>query len=121
MNIDREIQEQEMKLKEMYYQRDAYAKSNATEASGLGGELRYGADTCGPSRFSPEWIRDIVSYHQPGPDGVAKINAIRLAAENFLRCLIDNCPDSADRSESVRLIRTAMMTANASIVLNGRG
>lgn len=67
-----------------------------------------------------EKVKDIVSYHAPDEEGIAKISLIRNATANLLSTILHVCPPSADRSAAVRLAREAMMTANASIVLNGK-
>ncbi len=72
------------------------------------------------SRWSPEYIRDVVAYHAPGSEGLGRIAAMRTATEMFMRSIVENCPDSADRTAALRHAREAMMTANASIVLGGR-
>jgi hypothetical protein len=41
------------------------------------------------------------------------------AAKNFAEVILANCPSGADRSDAIRKIREARMTANAAIALNG--
>ena len=76
----------------------------------------------GPPRFSRAWIDQVVGYHTPDDlalDQVDKSTRIRAATSVLMEAIIENCPDSADRSAALRHARDAMMTANASIVLNG--
>jgi hypothetical protein len=64
-----------------------------------------------------ERIADLVSYHKPDADGVRRIDNIRAATQQMLLAILDNCPDSSDRAAAVQHARTAMMFANASIVV----
>lgn len=59
----------------------------------------------------------IVTYHQPNQDGIEKITRIRQATEDLIVAILENCPNSADKSAAIRKAREAMMTANASIVV----
>lgn len=64
-------------------------------------------------------IDDIFSYHSPEPDQIPKYEVIRKAAKEFAHILIENTPECADQSAAIRLLREAVMTANASIALKG--
>jgi hypothetical protein len=46
--------------------------------------------------------------------------AIRVAARTFAGVLLRHTPVSADQSAALRKVREAVMTANASIALNGK-
>lgn len=73
--------------------------------------------------FAPltdEQIEDMMTYHAPTDDMIAKFEAIRQAAIYFATQIRDNCPLSADSSAAIRLVREARMTANAAIALGGR-
>lgn len=121
MMIDREIQEQEMKLKALHYERDRMAKG--CETLGASVDMGYVGNTVmdtTASRWSPDFIRDVVGYHAPGSEGSSRIAAMRTATEMFMRSIVENCPDCADRTAALRHAREAMMTSNASIVLGGR-
>jgi hypothetical protein len=65
-------------------------------------------------------IDDIFSYHAPTPDQVPKYEAIREAAKVFASAILANTPTCPDQTATIRLIREATMTANASIALNGK-
>lgn len=69
--------------------------------------------------YTPQWVTEVFSYHQPGEEQTQGIAQLRKAAQAFATTIIDSCPNSADRTNALRLVREAMMTANASIVLNG--
>lgn len=60
-----------------------------------------------------EWF----TYHKPTAAQVPKYDAINAAAKAFARVVLENTPSSADQSATIRLIRLARMTANASIAL----
>lgn len=72
-----------------------------------------------PERYSDEWVKEVVSYHQPNTTGLDQIARVRLAAMHYMREIIKACPDCADRTAAIRHVRDAMMSANASIVLCG--
>jgi hypothetical protein len=61
----------------------------------------------------------LFSYHPPTGETLPKFQAINQAAKNFAEIVLQNCPSSADRSDAIRKIREARMTANAAIALNG--
>lgn len=65
-------------------------------------------------------LEHIFTYHAPSAEQVVQYAAIRDAAKEFARVLIDNTPASADQSTAVRLLRECVMTANASVALGGR-
>jgi hypothetical protein len=58
-------------------------------------------------------------YHAPSPDQLKKYTAIRQAALDFARIVVENTPPSADQTAAVRQIRQAVMTANQSIACGG--
>jgi hypothetical protein len=65
-------------------------------------------------------LDDLFSYHPVEADQVAKYEAIRAAAKQFAKTILENTPRSADQSAAIRKIREAVMTANASVALKGR-
>jgi hypothetical protein len=67
--------------------------------------------------FTPEEIQDIFTYHAPRGDQQARYQAIREAAGKFALILVANTKPSADQTAAIRLLREAVMTANASIAL----
>lgn len=56
-------------------------------------------------------------HHAPNADQIERITVVRTACKAAARDILAVCPHSADRSASIRLLREAMMTANASIAL----
>ena len=68
-----------------------------------------------------ERLDDVFSYHAPTQDQQSALIAIRASAQAFAATVILNTPESADQSAALRKIREAVMTANAAVVLQGRG
>lgn len=66
-----------------------------------------------------EILAELFRYHSPNEVTIPKYAAINQAAKNFAEVILQNCPTSADRSDAIRKIREARMTANAAIALNG--
>lgn len=67
--------------------------------------------------FTPEDIADLFTYHAPKADQPERYQNIRNAAREFALVLVANTKPSADQAASIRLLREAVMTANASIAL----
>lgn len=59
------------------------------------------------------------TYHAPTEDQVARLQAVNDAAKALAEAILQNAPESADRTTAIRLVREARMWANASIVLEG--
>ena len=57
--------------------------------------------------------------HPPDQEQTNAMERVYVAACEFARVVLENCPRSADRSAAVRQIRDACMTANAAIALRG--
>lgn len=68
---------------------------------------------------SAEILAELFKYHAPTDVTIPKYAAINQAAKNFAEVILQNCPHSADRSDAIRKIREARMTANAAIALDG--
>jgi len=77
------------------------------------------AGECARSITSEEILAELFKYHAPNEVTIPKYAAINQAAKNFAEVILQNCPPSADRSDAIRKIREARMTANAAIALNG--
>lgn len=83
---------------------------------------------CGPTVESygipPERKRDIsdlFEYHAPTPQQVESMKRVREAAKALALVIDEFCPPSADRTDAMRQLQNCNMTANRSIVLNGKG
>lgn len=79
------------------------------------------ADACAAGRqmSSEEIVAEFFKYHAPNETTIPKYAAINQAAKNFAEVILANCPSGADRTDAIRKIREARMTANAAIALNG--
>jgi hypothetical protein len=65
-------------------------------------------------------INNIFTYHSPTPDQLPKYEAIRAKAKELGQVIVDNTPAGADQTAAIRLLREAVMTANAAIALDGK-
>jgi len=65
-------------------------------------------------------IENIFTYHSPTPEQLPKYEAIRAKAKELGHVIVDNTPNCADQTAAVRLLREAVMTANAAIALQGK-
>jgi glycyl-tRNA synthetase beta subunit len=65
-------------------------------------------------------IEHVFSYHAPTGDQPQKYERIREAAKQLATVIQDNTPQCADQTAALRKVREAVMTANASIALDGR-
>lgn len=71
-------------------------------------------------QITKEWLDDVFAYHAPDDEAKDRHEAIREAAKNFANIIALRTPVCADQSAAIRLVREAMMTANAAIALKGR-
>jgi hypothetical protein len=62
----------------------------------------------------------LFTYHAPNARQLTQYEAIRTAAKYFATVLLQNTPACADQSDAIRKLRETVMTANASIALDGR-
>jgi hypothetical protein len=65
-------------------------------------------------------LQHLFNHHPPSPQAISDMFAIRDAGKTLVRVILDRCPRSADRSAAIRHVREAIMTANASIVFEGK-
>lgn len=66
-----------------------------------------------------EKLDDIFRYHAPEGDQPRRYEEIRTAAKELARVICRNTPVCADQTAAIRLLREAVMTANAAIALKG--
>lgn len=59
-------------------------------------------------------------YHSPSPVQQHAYVEIREAAKHLAETILRQCPSSADRTDAIRKVREAVMTANASIACGGK-
>jgi hypothetical protein len=70
--------------------------------------------------ISIEEIENWFTYHSPTEADQVAYVAIREAAKNLAKVIVNNTPPSADQTAAIRHLRTAVMTANASIACQGK-
>ena len=70
--------------------------------------------------FASEVIENWFTYHAPSSDDLVSYEKLRSSAKEFVKAINELCPDSADKSAAIRLVREATMTANASIACKGK-
>lgn len=64
-------------------------------------------------------IEDLFSYHPPKGNQPERYEKIRNKAKELAHVIIACTPASADQTAAIRKLREAVMTANASIALEG--
>jgi hypothetical protein len=67
-----------------------------------------------------EELENWFMYHPPTSEDLDSYAAIRNAAREFANVINWACPESADKTYAMRMLRTAMMFSNASIACKGR-
>ena len=72
------------------------------------------------SSFSEEQLENWFTYHEADVEEVTRYVEIRKYGRMFAECINRVCPASADKSDAMRKIREAVMTANASIACKGK-
>lgn len=72
------------------------------------------------SRFTPEVLKDIFTYHKPTDEQQVHYVAIRNAAFEFSKVLIANTPASADQTSAIRHLRMCVMEANQAVATEGK-
>lgn len=63
-------------------------------------------------------LLDLFTYKPPFGDQPQRYKKIRSSAKEFAQIILNNCPDSADKTIAIRKIQEAVMWANASIAIN---
>lgn len=58
------------------------------------------------------------SYHAPTPELIEKYNHVREETKKLAAWIIDNVPNSADRTAAIRSLRRTVMDINLAIACN---
>jgi len=66
-----------------------------------------------------EKLPEIFKYHAPTGDQPKKYVMLREKALELAQLIVSETPQCADQTAAIRLLREAVMTANAAISLNG--
>ena len=72
-----------------------------------------------PADAPKDVLENLFTYHAPTPEQVELYARLRNGALEFARNIHDACPEGPDRSAAIRLLREAVMTANAGIATGG--
>jgi hypothetical protein len=70
--------------------------------------------------FTEKQLKEIFTYHAPNAEQQVKYQVLRTAALEFAKVLVEITPESADQTACIRKLRECVMTANASIALDGK-
>lgn len=78
--------------------------------------------TASPPPYDPDHqlhlqVEEWFTYHRPNETQTNALIEIRNTARGFAHDIVRLCPPGPDRSAALRLLREAVMTANASIVV----
>lgn len=65
------------------------------------------------------YIEQATQYHEASEAQRRAYQEINKATAQFMEIVFQYCPESADRTDALRKIREARMTANASIACDG--
>lgn len=65
-------------------------------------------------------VADVFTYHAPSPDQQVVYEKLRSSAREFTHAILELTPTCADQQAAIRLVREAVMTANAAIALEGK-
>lgn len=58
------------------------------------------------------------TYHKPKDGQVEKYTELRENAKNLAYLIVENCPDTAERTNALQKLEETVMWANASIARN---
>lgn len=64
-------------------------------------------------------VDDVFTYHAPTGDDPVTYEKLRSSAREFAKAILELTPSCADQQAALRLLREALMTANASVALKG--
>lgn len=70
------------------------------------------------NKITLENCGDVVRYHAPTAEQIRQHELLAAGAEYFLRAILLNAPDSADRSTALRKVREAKMYASAAVAID---
>jgi hypothetical protein len=69
--------------------------------------------------FTKQKLDALFSYHAPNPQMTDKLVIVRAKARELAGLIVDSTDPGRDQDTAIEHLRTAVMFANASIVLNG--
>ena len=65
------------------------------------------------------WLQEVFTYHAPNETQLACYESIRRDAKTLAYTILEQTPHCADQAAALRLLREAVMTANAAVALKG--
>lgn len=74
-----------------------------------------------PADEARDQLENLFTYHRPCSWQQEHYKAVRTSALSLARTIELCCPPGPDRTEAVRKVREAVMTANAAIATGGQG
>lgn len=69
------------------------------------------------NRVTLDNVADVVRYRAPSPAQEYAHERLAMATEDFIKAILLNAPDCADRTAAIRKAREAKMTASAAVAL----
>lgn len=69
------------------------------------------------NKVTVENLHDVIYWHKPSTDQILRMEQIARQCEAMMGCILNSCPDCADRATALRAVREARMWSNASIAL----
>lgn len=82
-------------------------------------QARENVDRREPKRLIDQ-IDEMFQYHAPTGDQPTRYSIIRQEAAALARVIVKNTPAGPDQTAAIRKLRECVMTANASIALEGK-
>lgn len=70
------------------------------------------------NKVTIENLKEVVYWHKPNAESIKKFETIAKASEEYMKVILENAPDCADRSTALRSVREARMWANAAVSLD---
>lgn len=64
-------------------------------------------------------LNELFTYHPATSEQMPAYKAIREAGRHMVKLILELCPPCADRSDAIRKVREAVMTANQSVACRG--
>lgn len=70
------------------------------------------------NKVTLENLKEVVYWHRPNAEAIKKFETIAKASEDFMKVILENVTDCADRSAALRAVREARMWSNAAVSLD---
>lgn len=70
------------------------------------------------NKITLENLKEVVYWHRPNQESIQKFEKIAAASEEFMKVILENVPDCADRATALREVRAARIWSNSAISLD---